>query len=128
MLASCQSSSDSDSSADTSSDTDTANTASVINDVTIDDFIALMSNPTALLLDVRTAAEVTQGSIEGATNLDVNSSTFKEEVAKLDKNMTYLVYCKAGGRSTSACNIMKDMGFNSLYNLQGGYTAWEAAD
>jgi rhodanese-related sulfurtransferase len=43
------------------------------------------------------------------------------KVEALDKNQEYLVYCKAGSRSTLACEKMQALGFKALYNLEGGY-------
>jgi hypothetical protein len=77
-----------------------------------------------VLLDVRTPAEVAQGSIKGSQNIDVSAADFKEKIAVLDKDKTYLVYCRSGARSVRACNIMSENGFKNLVNLQGGYQAW----
>ena len=51
----------------------------------------------------------------------------EQQVAKLDKNKTYLVHCAVGGRSARACKKMEKMGFSKLYNLEGGMGAWEKA-
>ena len=53
-----------------------------------------------MILDVRTAEEYSGGHIEGSTNIDVKSESFKEEVGKLDKSKTYLVHCRTGGGAT----------------------------
>lgn len=76
------------------------------------------------LLDVRTAQEVAAGKIEGAINIDFYSPTFKEDVNKLDKTKPILVYCKSGGRSSSAAGILNENGFTTIYNLLGGYSSW----
>ena len=80
-----------------------------------------------VILDVRTAQEYAQGHIHGAVNLDVNATDFAQKVAQLDKNTTYLVHCRSGTRSVRACNEMAGLEFPKLYNLQGGFVAWEAA-
>ncbi|AEE51068.1 rhodanese-like domain-containing protein [Haliscomenobacter hydrossis] len=76
------------------------------------------------LVDVRTPAEFSAGSIEGAQNIDVKSSEFKTMAAKLDKKRPVAVYCLSGIRSARAAGILKEMGFKKIYNLDGGYTAW----
>jgi rhodanese-related sulfurtransferase len=43
----------------------------------------------------------------------------------LDKNKPVLVYCAAGGRSASAAKDLKKAGFKKVYDLEGGYDAWE---
>jgi rhodanese-related sulfurtransferase len=37
------------------------------------------------------------------------------------------VHCAAGVRSRKACEKMEKMNFEKLYNLEGGYKAWEKA-
>jgi rhodanese-related sulfurtransferase len=78
-----------------------------------------------VLLDVRTPEEFAQGHIAGATNLNYRAKDFGEQVAKLDKSKTYLVYCAVGGRSTSACEKMAKLDFAHLYNLDGGISRWQ---
>ena len=57
----------------------------------------------AIVIDVRTPAEWQQGVISGADLfMDYNSPTFKQQLAKLDKSKTYIVYCRSGGRSAGA--------------------------
>ena len=80
-----------------------------------------------VVLDVRTPEEFKEGHLKGAVNINIQSPTFKEDVAKLDKSKTYLVNCAAGGRSTRACNAMGGMGFKDALNLEGGFKAWSAA-
>ena len=81
--------------------------------------------PEAIQIDSRTPGEYMSGYIPGAINIDVNSSDFKEQIAKLDPSKTYFVNCKAGSRSMRACKIMQNAGFTKLYNLKGGILAWE---
>jgi rhodanese-related sulfurtransferase len=78
-----------------------------------------------VLLDVRTPEEFAHGHIAGATNLNYRAKDFGEQVAKLDKSKTYLVYCAVGGRSTSACEKMAKLDFAHLYNLDGGISRWQ---
>jgi len=89
-------------------------------------FKAKMSEPNTIVLDVRTPAEIAQGKIPGSFDLDIQNPEFKAEVNKLDKAKTYLIYCKAGGRSGRACSIFKDAGFEKIYNLEGGYDGWKS--
>ncbi|MFK8163335.1 MAG: rhodanese-like domain-containing protein [Lewinella sp.] len=42
----------------------------------------------------------------------------------MDPTKTYLVYCAAGGRSGKTCGMLNDAGFEKVYNLKGGYSAW----
>ena len=84
----------------------------------------IMTDKEVIILDVRTPAEFAQGAIKGAINIDVNASNFKEKVSALDKEKSYLIYCRSGMRSVKACNIMSENGYRQLFNLLGGYQAW----
>lgn len=81
----------------------------------------------AVILDVRTPAEFAEGHLPGAVNIDVESGTFAEDVAALDKDATYAIYCRSGNRSQVAMSEMADQGFTDLGHLVGGITAWSAA-
>ncbi len=85
----------------------------------------LESTKNAVLVDVRTPEEVQQGAIKGAVNLDYRSKNFKQQVSKLDKEKTYFLYCAAGVRGSKAADIMEELGFKQVYNLDGGITAWK---
>lgn len=83
-----------------------------------------MEGSNAVVLDVRTPPEIAAGKIAGALELDYKSPDFRERLAALDTTKTYLVYCRSGNRSGKACAIMAEMGYDTLYNLAGGYLDW----
>lgn len=88
-------------------------------------FQRLMKKKNAVLLDVRTLEEYKEGHIPGSQQIDVlKTDDFKARVAALDKNKTYLLYCRSGKRSRDAMAILKGSGFSKLYDLAGGFTAW----
>ena len=66
--------------------------------------------------------------IEGAREIDFRGPDFREKMDQLDRDKTYLVYCRSGGRSASAGAVMEEMGFTRIYNLVGGYTAWSQSE
>ena len=85
----------------------------------------LSKSTNGVILDVRTAIEVEDGKIPGATNIDIfKAQEFIDALEKLDKNLPYFVYCKAGSRSAQACAVMHQMGFEYTYNLDGGFSEW----
>ena len=88
------------------------------------DFAERMGDPNAVLLDVRTPAEIANGKIDGALEIDYRSPDFARRIGELDTTKTYLVYCASGGRSSQTCEQMAAAGFGKLYNLKGGYSAW----
>jgi len=83
-------------------------------------------NPDFAILDVRTPEEFADGHIENAINLDYHSEIFRDELNKLDKNKTYLIYCRSGNRSGKALDIMEELNFREAYNMTGGIIQWEA--
>ncbi len=83
-------------------------------------FLTAASQTGTVVVDVRTPAEYAAGHIDGAVNIDVEAPTFDAEIAKLDKNATYAVYCHSGRRSGLATDAMGKAGFTHVYNLSGG--------
>jgi len=101
--------------------------AKPFKNVDVAGFEKLRADRKNVVLDVRTREEYAAGHIAGAVNIDVNAPDFEEKVSKLDKNHTYLVHCAAGARSAKACGKMSKLDFPKLYNLEGGFRAWEKA-
>ena len=99
---------------------------SAFQNLSVADFKAKMASPDVVVLDVRTPGEVGEGKIDSALELDFRSDNFASELGKLDKEKTYLVYCRSGGRSGKTCDLMKKSGFREFYNLDGGYSAWSS--
>ena len=83
------------------------------------------SNTEFIILDVRTPEEYSESHINNAENIDYKSSTFIEELEKMDKNIKYLVYCRSGRRSSNAVRVMIKLGFTDLHNLSGGIGKWK---
>lgn len=76
------------------------------------------------LLDVRTPDEYAVEHLENAKNVDWNGSNFVSNAEKLDKSKPVFVYCKVGGRSNQAANKLSELGFQKIYNLEGGIMKW----
>lgn len=79
------------------------------------------------ILDLRTNEEVAQGKVPGAEQLDFFSEDFEVKLSELNKETTYYIYCKLGGRSGKTFTKMKELGFEKVYDMQGGMDAWKAA-
>ncbi len=107
--------------------TTTQNESEKRADVNVEEFKTLMTESNVVVLDVRTPKETAEGMIEGAIEIDVKAVDFKEKIKALDKDKKYLVYCRSGKRSVTACNAMEESGFEKLVNLKGGFKAWKKA-
>lgn len=85
---------------------------------------ATNDNPSAVIIDVRSAAELAEGMIPGALHIDLMGGDFAEKIKELDKDKSYYLYCRSGNRSGMAAGVMSQWGFKELYNLAGGMMSW----
>ncbi|HBQ87100.1 MAG TPA: CoA-disulfide reductase [Syntrophomonas sp.] len=72
----------------------------------------------ALLLDVRTSAELKGGKVDGAFNISVDQ--IRERIEEIPRDKEILAYCEVGLRSYIANRILRQMGYN-VKNISGGY-------
>ena len=102
----------------------------IIKDIAPQKAVALIednqNNPDFIILDVRTPEEVAEGYIKDAINIDYYSESFRDELNRLDKTQTYLIYCRSGARSGNARDIMAELNFREVYNILGGFIRWQA--
>jgi phage shock protein E len=61
-----------------------------------------LSQKNVVLIDVRTPEEYVNGHVKGAKNLNFMDESFQAQVATLDKNKRYYLYCASGNRSGKA--------------------------
>ncbi|HNX96851.1 MAG TPA: rhodanese-like domain-containing protein [Candidatus Aminicenantes bacterium] len=81
-------------------------------------------DPTFMILDVRTPAEFAAARMAESYHIDVKAPDFGPRVGRLDRGGVYLVVCRGGTRSRKAVDMMRAMGFQHVYNLQGGLLKW----
>ena len=81
------------------------------------------------LLDVRTPEEFHEEHIKTATLADINDdAVFEQATANLDKQKPVYVYCHSGRRSARAAKSLRDKGFQTVVDLDGGIQAWKEAE
>jgi rhodanese-related sulfurtransferase len=80
----------------------------------------------ATLLDVRTPEEFAEGHLENAININWYEEDFMKQIEGMPKDKTIYVYCKIGGRSGSAAELLNSSGYTAI-DLEGGYDAYLAA-
>ncbi|WNF21365.1 rhodanese-like domain-containing protein [Mesobacillus jeotgali] len=73
------------------------------------------------VVDVREVSEVAEGKIPGAIHIPLGLLEFR--MNELDKNKTYVMVCRSGGRSSRASQFLEYYGYNVI-NMQGGMMAW----
>ena len=85
----------------------------------------IQEKPSMVILDVRTDGEYRDGHIEGAVNIPVNE--LEGRLGELEKDNETLVYCRTGNRSGTAVGILKENGYEKIFHMNNGITAWTAA-
>ncbi len=65
-----------------------------------------------VIVDVRTPGEYAGGHLDGAVNIDYQSSEFDATIAELDPDDEYVVYCQSGNRSAQAVDAMQAAGLD----------------
>ena len=86
----------------------------------------LATDSDAVIIDVRTEAEIAQGYIPDMNHMDIfNPGEFMETAKQLDTSKNYYVYCRSGARSAQACAVLNTLGFKNTYNLTGGFMEWQ---
>ena len=90
-------------------------------------FSELVADTNVVVLDVRTAAEFTEGHIKGAILIDQGQSDFVEKAkSSLPIEKKIAIYCRSGRRSANAAGKLAEVGYKCV-NLKGGIIAWKEA-
>ena len=102
-----------------------------IKTISTDDAIELVNKNKCNLIDIRDVRELQkEGQVEGAKHiprgmlefwLDPESAYFKE--GKLDLNKEMVLFCAGGLRSALAAKSLKEMGFEKVSHIEGGFGA-----
>ena len=79
------------------------------------------------LLDVREREEYREGHLEGAVPLPRGFLEMRVEEAVSDKSAPIIAYCAGGVRSLIAARTLREMGYENVSSMSGGYTAWKNA-
>ncbi len=83
----------------------------------------LINREDALVVDIRAMADYAKGHIINAINIPNNG--FKEQLHQLkDKDQTIVVVCNTGTISGSICKLLKENGYEKIYDLKGGMASW----
>ena len=102
-----------------------------IKTISIDDAFKKFNDNQCNLIDIRDIRELqNEGRVEGANHiprgmmefwLDPESAYFKE--GKLDLSKEMVLFCAGGLRSALAAKSLKDMGFDKVSHIDGGFGA-----
>ncbi|MBR2899154.1 MAG: rhodanese-like domain-containing protein [Fibrobacter sp.] len=81
-----------------------------------------MSKAGAVLIDVRTPAEVAEGMAPGAINIPLQE--IEQRLSEFPKDKDLLIYCRSGKRSMAASNFLIENGYDKVFNVVGGFLAF----
>lgn len=79
----------------------------------------------SILIDTRTEIEFNNGSIPNAINIPVDN--LRERVSEIPKEKAIYIFCQVGLRGYIAYRILKQLGFQNVKNLSGGYKTYQLA-
>jgi rhodanese-related sulfurtransferase len=90
----------------------------------------MIAEGNALVVDVRDAPEVqASGKVAGAVNVSRGMLEFRADAdlpshdPNFSKDKTVILYCGSGGRAALAGKMLKDLGYDRVFNL-GGFKDW----
>ncbi len=99
-----------------------------IQSLSPDKFEELITDDKVQLVDVRTAAEYSEGHLPGALNINIMDDHFENAAQQLlSKDAPVAVYCKSGRRSKKAAQELIKAGYQ-VYDLDNGIQGWKKAD
>ncbi len=90
--------------------------------------LELIDNRGAIVFDVREQNEYQAGRIPNARHLPLRHVAARLKDLEILKDKPVVVSCRSGRRSASASMLMRQNGFNQVYNLKGGLSAWRKAN
>lgn len=81
-----------------------------------------MQKAGAVLIDVRTPAEVAEGAVEGSINIPLQEA--EQRLGEFPKDKDLLIYCRSGKRSMAVSNFLIQNGYERVFNVDGGILAY----
>ena len=84
----------------------------------------MKSGDKVVVIDVRDPDEFRDGHIEASTNISRGFLEFRIGTAVTDPHTPIVLYCQTGLRSVLAAKALRELGYSTVINLQGGYQKW----
>lgn len=91
------------------------------------DATQLINRRNAIVIDLRSADQFTQGHLPQARHLQFDELKSKVTQVAKSKNTPVLLVCQNGAHSARARNMLKEAGYAQVFTLQGGINAWQQA-
>ncbi|MBU5466255.1 rhodanese-like domain-containing protein [Virgibacillus sp. MSJ-26] len=93
-----------------------------ITNITVQEAKDKFKDKSVQFIDVRTPGEYKANHRKPFKNIPL--SNLPSQVDKLEKDKEVVVICQSGMRSAKAANMLKKQGFENIYNVKGGMSAW----
>ena len=93
-----------------------------IPSITTDELADKIAAGKVSIIDVREPSEFASGHVPKAVNIPLGRIT--DKVGKFDPHAETFVICQSGNRSASAVRRLTKLGFDNVYNVKGGTSAW----
>ncbi|MEL7001838.1 MAG: rhodanese-like domain-containing protein [Bacteroidota bacterium] len=77
------------------------------------------------IIDLRSLGETSGTILAGASIITYDTINFEKRIQEVDKTLPVFIYCKSGGRSAEAFEVMMKLNFKEVYMLDGGILAWQ---
>jgi rhodanese-related sulfurtransferase len=88
----------------------------------------LSNRSNALFLDIRDTPDYDTGHIPDSVHIPLKQLSERSTELEKYRDRPVIAYCRSGSRSTSAGSTLKKLGFENVYNLSGGISAWQSAN
>src|SRR6202040_2137250 len=96
-----------------------------IKSIDIEEARRMLEQPGTVLIDVRESDEWRQGHIPQAIAIPRGFLELRVEEKVPDHKAPIILQCASGTRSLLAARTLREMGYENLYNLTGGFNAWK---
>lgn len=93
-----------------------------ITNISVQEVKDKIKNHNVQFIDVRTPGEYKANHRKPFKNIPL--SNLAQKIGELDKEKEVVIICQSGMRSTKAAKVLKKRGFQKIYNVKGGMSAW----
>src|SRR6266436_3812315 len=96
-----------------------------IKQIDVEQARKMLDQPGTVLVDVRESDEWRQGHIPQALGIPRGFLELRIEEKVPDHKAPVILQCASGTRSLLAARALREMGYENVYNLNGGFNAWK---
>lgn len=87
----------------------------------------MINRQDAVVIDIREDAEYAKGHVIGARHIPLSQLDSRVRELQKFKSRPLIAYCETGNRSAQAVSVLRKHGFEKVFNLAGGFAAWQQA-